>query len=326
MAANIDVIAGRIRAQDASRSDSIRAVARDARELGDILTSPVAFTISDSEQDRTTQQFTFGQIVDRDELQTLHSQTNVTESYIGTATDSAVLAHIDQYGAFLSDWQRTALAPAVDKFRTATTGTTALSITAKIPIGISELIFQRSGHAIESIEREAEARLNQIERVTTQVGQQGLAKAFVEAGKKAEWSAVRWTIGVILCVAGGIGLPAWALAAESSILTQVAGGTEAIIKAALGLPLFALAAYCGHVASQQRQTARHMKILTAQLNSVAAYSNELPEDQRLELLMLLGKRTFSDPGLIQLDKGKLSYVPDDFAELTQKLIELRKKA
>jgi hypothetical protein len=68
-----------------------------------------------------------------------------------------------------------------------------------------------------------------------------------------------------------------------------------------------------------------MTILVAQLDSVDAYSNELPEDQRLELMMLPGKRTFSDPGLAQLDKGKLSYVPDDVLELVKKLVELRGK-
>ncbi|GLE56570.1 hypothetical protein NJBCHELONAE_18790 [Mycobacteroides chelonae] len=65
-----------------------------------------------------------------------------------------------------------------------------------------------------------------------------------------------------------------------------------------------------------------MDILTAQLNSVGAYSNELPDEKRLELLMLLGKRTFSDPGFILRDKGNLTYVPDDALELLKKLSEL----
>jgi hypothetical protein len=57
-----------------------------------------------------------------------------------------------------------------------------------------------------------------------------------------------------------------------------------------------------------------MAVSLAQLKSVRAYSTSLPDRERLELVMLLGKRTFSDPGLVLHDTGKVTYIP---AELTE---------
>ncbi|MDO3127976.1 hypothetical protein P5V43_12765 [Mycobacteroides abscessus subsp. bolletii] len=310
VADRIQAIADRVSARDSYRAASLREVAVKVRSIRDLLNEELSVDLPDR-----SFAFLFGKLVAPRELSSLRSQSEITQSYIGTSTDSKVIAHIRDFGDFLSDWRVNALNPAAEYLRSAIVAIEKVRGSTNLPPKVMDLIT-------ESAVRRLNQNVALSDRATTAAGQQGLAKAFVEASEKSKNGAIAWTIGVFACVAAGIGLPIWALSIDGPILAHMTGSPGIVARILIGLPTLALAAYCGHIAAQHRETARHMDILTAQLNSVGAYSNELPDEKRLELLMLLGKRTFSDPGFVLRDKGNLTYVPDDTLELLKKLSEL----
>jgi hypothetical protein len=121
----------------------------------------------------------------------------------------------------------------------------------------------------------------------------------------------------------GIALPIFALTTEKVVFSPTIDVTvAAIIKALTGLPLFALAAYFGRIASQHRETERYLRILTTQVNTVQSYADVLPQPERGQLIYNLGLRAFADPGLTTTDNGKVSAIPEDLAELLRRAMEL----
>jgi hypothetical protein len=186
-------------------------------------------------------------------------------------------------------------------------------------------IMKEQFDSISRIERSARTKLDHINTASGAIGAKSLAEGFSTQTDKEATRAAQWTIGVVASVALGIALPVLALTTERVVFSTTVDPTVGtIIKALTGLPLFALAAYFGRIASQHRETERYLRILTTQMNTVQAYADVLPQPERGQLIHGLGLRAFADPGFTTTDKGKVSAVPEDVAELLKKAMDVAK--
>lgn len=156
---------------------------------------------------------------------------------------------------------------------------------------------------IEQFRRDAKNQLASIKDITETSGRVHLSGTFESTAKSALRGSRLWNFAVAICVIIGIALPTIILSNEENVLTALHGTAGFIIKALTGIPLFALAIYCGKIAAQHRDVWRHLTILIAQINSVNAYINKLDKNHRDEIILLLGKRAYSDPGLTDRDKN-----------------------
>jgi hypothetical protein len=311
---NINHVASSVQDTDSGLAHSLREVAKSANRLKDAIPAEVQAFFRDRDTgQREFPSFAFGQIVTPEEINALRSQAEITSAHIRTSyADSVNISHIRAFGDFLGSWKIAALWPVADLI-----DRTVDMVTS--PVVVNELLSEASYARITNIEASAKQRLSEIEQVTSKAGQGGLAAAFMDTRNEARRGARYWTCAVFICVLLGIAGPVYALSLDIEALRQLTGLAGLLIKALAGLPFFALAAFSGHVAAQHRETARHLTILTAQIKSVQAYSNELPDQQRLDLMFILGKRAFSDPGFMLLDKGNVAVVPEGASELATQL-------
>ncbi|MGE2721215.1 hypothetical protein [Mycolicibacterium celeriflavum] len=320
----IDAVVANLPDAMRDRAAGLEQTAQEAQRIRDVLLSDLSLTIRDygAQVTRHAERFEtkFGNLILIEEVQALKSQTDITSSYIATASaDSAILTHIDSYGRFLNDWWHISVGPTADLLNTATTGTSQLSVTTRVSAPLSSVLEESRGRRAAEVSQELESTLDSVRKATTAAGEVSLTSAFDEVRDQARRGSRLWTTVVFICVALGIGIPFLAISVDADALAQLSGLTGLVIKALSGLPLFALAAYSGHIAAQHRETSRHLTILIAQLKSVQAYANELPSEQRLRLMSKLGDRAFADPGFTLQEKG-LSMVPEG---ATQALGQIR---
>lgn len=302
-------------------------VAREISDLASLLVGTVRISVEIGEQPSAGMEhiaFPFGQLVDVSERVTLKQLSeswmdadHKPQMYWQYAIESILVA--------VDEWSRKSITPAIDAIEQLRLAT-GEAANVNVPDRAQRMLLESANRRMEAMERNAAELLRSIKRQTTEVGETGLANAFRASGKESSKAAGFWSFGVFACVAAGIGFPIWALHVDLDAFRAVSAFSAVVVRVAVGLPMFALAAYCGHIAAQHRETARHMVILSAQLESIANFSNELPEDERLELRMLMGKRTFSDPGLILRDKGKVGASAEDLVELTKKVAEIMSAA
>jgi hypothetical protein len=116
-----------------------------------------------------------------------------------------------------------------------------------------------------------------------------------------------------------------AISLEDHFLGHLAAISSIVVKLLIGLPLFALATYCGRISAQHRQLSQHMRTLTAQIDSVKAYVAGLPEPVQQEIIVALGRRAFSEPGIASGDAGTVGIPPEQVLPLLEKAIEAIKE-
>jgi hypothetical protein len=68
-----------------------------------------------------------------------------------------------------------------------------------------------------------------------------------------------------------------------------------------------------------------MSMLTAQIDSVKAYVAGLPEPVQPEIIVALGMRAFSEPGIGSGDAGAVGIPPEQVLPLLEKAIEAIKE-
>jgi hypothetical protein len=184
---------------------------------------------------------------------------------------------------------------------------------------------QESIRRLSSLERQAEAAVRNLKTAAGEGGKERLAQTFDDRGKAEAKSASNWNILVILFVALGIGLPLVAISLEDHFLGQLSEPYGVAIKALIGLPLFALATYSGRISAQHRHLSHHMRVLTAQIDSVKAYVAALPEPVQQEIIIALGKRAFSEPGITSAQAGTVGIPPEQILPSLEKAIDAIKE-
>lgn len=310
----IGAIVGKLPKNMGERAEGLELVAQQSGRVRDVLLSNVSLTIRDYSVSASSRpdklEARFGNLLPPEEIRALKSQTEVTASSLSTASaDSAMLANIDSYGKYLHDWWRIAVSPTADLVNRATTSTSQVTVGAIVSMPLSAVLEEERGRRAAEMSRELESALKDAKTATTAVGAGELTKAFDDVREQAVTGARLWTTAVFLCVLAGIAIPVLALKADWAVLTELEGLTGVVIKSLLGLPLFALAGYSGHIAAQHRETARHLTVLVAQIKSVQAYANELPSTHKLALMSKLGDRAFADPGFTLQERG-IALIPE----------------
>jgi hypothetical protein len=177
---------------------------------------------------------------------------------------------------------------------------------------------------IGSLERQAEVTIQNLKEAAGEGGKERLAQTFDKRGNEESISAANWNKLVMLFVALGICLPLSAIALEDRFLGQLTGTYGLVVKALIGLPLFALATYSGRISAQHRRMSQHMKTLTAQIDSVRAYVSTLPEVAQQEIVSGLGRRAFSEPGVAGTD-GAVGIPPEQILPTLDKAVEALKE-
>ncbi len=177
---------------------------------------------------------------------------------------------------------------------------------------------------ISNLEREAVQTVQNLKQAANEGGKERLAQTFEARGEAEAVSAQNWNRLVMLFVALGIGLPLGAIAAQDHFLGQLTGTYGVVVKGLIGLPLFALATYCGRISALHRKTSQHMKTLTTQIDSVRAYVETLPPATQQEIIAGLGRRAFSEPGLPAVD-GSVGIPPEQILPTLDRAIEALKQ-
>lgn len=316
----IDGVVNNLPEQAQERSRGLLQTAKDAERVANLLTGEFSINVHDGARSDHIRG-TFGQLIIADEIRSLASQSDTTSAYIGTkSSDSAVLTHLDGYRKFLNDWWLIAVMPAAELFSRATTGTTQISIGVTVSPVVREAVTESERLRQQRVTSELEQTLSAAQAATSNVGENELTKAFSDVQGDAEWAVRRWTLGVFVFAILGLAAPFVAINADMEVIKQLGDDLPALlVRLSTSLPFFTLAAYSGHVAAQHRETARHLTILNAQIKSVRAYSSELPEANRLELMTALGHRAFADPGFVSKDKGTVTLVPDGATDLVKQI-------
>ncbi|MFV8163731.1 hypothetical protein ACNQVK_16850 [Mycobacterium sp. 134] len=173
---------------------------------------------------------------------------------------------------------------------------------------------------IGSLERQAESAVHNIKVAAGEGGKERLAQTFDARGKAEDASASNWNKLVMLFVSLGMGLPLLAISLDQHFLGQLPGTYGVVIKALIGLPMFALATYSGRISAQHRRMAQHMKTLTAQIDSVKAYVATLPQQTQQDIIAALGRRAFSEPGVAS-SEGTVGLPPEQILPTMEKLVE-----
>ena len=316
----IDSVVNNLPDQAQERSRELLQTAKDVERVAKLLAGEFSINVHDGIRADHIQG-TFGQLIIADEIRSLASQSDTTSAYIDTkSSDSAVLTHLDGYGKFLNDWWLIAVMPAAELFSRATIGTTQISIGVTVSPVVREAVTESERLRQQRVTSELERTLSAAQAATSNVGENELTKAFSDVQGDAEWAVRRWTLGVFVLAILGLAAPFVAINADMEVIKQLGDDLPALlVKLSTSLPFFTLAAYSGHVAAQHRETARHLTILNAQIKSVRAYSSELPEANRLELMTALGHRAFADPGFVSKDMGNVTLVPDGATDLVKQI-------
>jgi hypothetical protein len=178
---------------------------------------------------------------------------------------------------------------------------------------------------LSNLERQAEATVENLKTAAGEGGKERLAQTFEVRGKEEAKSAAHWNWLVMTFVLLGIALPLVAISLEDHFLGHLTGTYGIVIKALIAVPMFALATYCGRISAQHRKIAQHMKTLTAQIDSVKAYVAALPSDDERQLIMTLGMRAFSEPGVAGRSEGVVGVPPEDVLPALEKAVQTIKE-
>ena len=302
-------------------NQTLEALHLQARTVHSILTSVVALS------GRLHGEFAFGEIIRPEALDELRTQCTGRSVDVVVPTDEFLPrpSQLQRFTNQLFDWQQAATVPALDSliYLRNTLGPGDLIVTAH---PISELINHRRQQRMADLEKEAERNVAKIRQAAGTAGKERIAQTFADAAFGEEKLAKFWTRCVVGFTLVGVLLPVVVLSTDKVVFTMVTGLAGTIIKTLTCLPLFALAAYSGRIAAQHRDMYRHLKVLTAQIDSVNAYVTGLPTKLRDDILESLGKRAFADPGLVAHDEGKMSPIPEEVIKTLQKALETTTEA
>ena len=280
----------------------------------------------------------FGALIPRDQLNVLTAQSASLIDLLNTqnADASTFESPISGFLAYLEEFTENSVKPAlddVDRFQQAQTEY-QVEIGNALDAALIDHRREQLNSYVEQLERglsDLQSRSEKLaeteraaEKAVSQKGRERLQRDFASMGLRETWWAGGWTAAafILTCVAIAIPIILFWRGVE---FASVTGLSATLIKTFIGLPLLVFAAYCGKVASQHRDTARHMNILVTQIDSVSAYVAELPDEAKDEVRLVLGKRAFSTPELAASGKAENEPNSGEVALLLSKALDIISK-
>jgi hypothetical protein len=180
------------------------------------------------------------------------------------------------------------------------------------------------GAALNKMETDQAAVQAERQRVADLVGEttalvqdvaaDTLAKEYAERAAAARGRATWWTAATLIVSTGAIALAAW------FVLAGLSGDHDpatVLSKAAITLPLLALAAYLNRMGSEERRDARSWTHVELQIRTARPYLGNLGDSLRDEVQAALALRFF--PGQSQDPHGGPAAEADDALALVREL-------
>jgi hypothetical protein len=190
---------------------------------------------------------------------------------------------------------------------------------------VQQVLLERQTRRINQLEQDAQKTLAYMRRAAGEVATASIAATFKTSAQSEHNRTRLWTAGTFVAAAVGVALSIWAFN-RGATFAHYEGWPAFAVKVLIGLPFYAAAAYSARIAAGHRDLYRHLFILVAQLDSVFAYTEDLPADQQRELTMLLGQRAFGNPQASAADTSGFSLMPTDLVSGAARIIEIAEKS
>ncbi len=303
---------------DDSATEQLRRTHAHALDVAKLLREEVE--LERPEMRGSTVRVKFGQFVEPrylEELATVLAQVPLNYADMATAT---YLSHLDAVNGALSDFD-SATSQAI-------TDLGAAMANLDSSIGLSDRLARMITQ--ESVRRAVQGS-NQVTEIRRDVSDKGsdegvarLSSRFSDRANEEEESAKKWNRLVMVFVFLGMFLPFAAIPLDQLLLGDLEQSYSFILKAFVSLPMFALATYSGRISAQHRRMGQHMRTLVAQLDSVKLYTADLSDEVKEDLRAAMGKRAFSEPGVLGPD-GSVGIPPDQLLDKVLQVVkEVRK--
>ncbi|ABM14399.1 hypothetical protein [Mycolicibacterium vanbaalenii] len=309
---------------DGTEAQQIDTVRDEIVNLMELLNDSVVVAPDVYQKDGTIQ-FHLGQIVRTSALDNLTGITKARVDRISQPGDKSLIDELNEFAGVVAGFKNAEIDTAIQALE----DLDATDNRARVSLGVNAKAraVDRRAARVGEIETLAEKQLRNINVAAQGVGAQRLAKDFEDGSKREARRAAWWTFAVFACVTIGVGLPVAILSMDTRLLAQLTGDTGLLIKALIGLPLFGVAGYCARIASQHRKTASHLGLLTTQMDSVNAYVADLPDEYRHQLIMILGRRAFSNPELqLHTDEGSSNLMSEDVISVLGKAVDAARES
>lgn len=226
---------------------------------------------------------------------------------------------------FLLKWITQPAVHLLEPFRIAvsTSEETAVGRWIKRLEGI-EREFRRAIDTTSALEsaREAASEAQRARDVAKQAaGQTGAIKLgdhFATVAARERRLASQWTAATIAAIVAVVGIGGLVLRQSN----EAQQWTEALVHLAIVLPIIGLASYTARIARHHRMYARWSDTAAVQIESIAAFAEQLSEDRREQLIQSLGQSVFTSPAFSDDPRTEqISAIPADLVEALKALVE-----
>jgi hypothetical protein len=299
------------------------AVVAEANHLADLLDEGITIFVL-SEPTAPEINFGLGHLVEVERLQALLEQCSMLKSAIAElpARGQTHTSAIERFYAYVRSWSVDVLDPALSDVATMQLQPTVYRMVLENTV--QQELNARQSRSINQLQQSAQQTLEYMRRASGQVATATIAGTFKTSAREEQIRTRLWTTGTFLAAGVGVSLSIWAFTRGANF-AHYEGWPAFAAKVLIGLPFYAAAAYCARIAAGHRDLYRHLFILVAQLDSVYAYTEDLPTDQQRDLNMLLGQRAFGNPQATT-DTSVFSVLPTDLVSAAARIIEVAEKS
>ncbi|OKH76596.1 hypothetical protein EB72_27740 [Mycobacterium sp. SWH-M1] len=109
-------------------------------------------------------------------------------------------------------------------------------------------------------------------------------------------------------------------------IIDINGVTGLLQKALVVVPFLALATYAGRISAQHRKVAQHLWLLGVQVDSIRGFIDGLPQRVQDEVILVLGRRAYAEPGVVNSMDGSVGVPPEQLGPIIEKAIEAARKS
>ena len=285
------------------------------KSLAELLSEDVSVIDPDG---KVTNEFFFGQAFRQYDLEFLGDTVGRVSQELGRVEPARAEASLRALTSYLQAWVDFIVPTAFGDLDEAIEGTSSRVIYTDRLRQLHE--GNQSLRRIGKFEQQARQAMQNLKLAAGEGGNERMAQTFESRGHTEAANASKWNNLVMALVGLGILLPLGAIWLEGNFLPQLTGWTAIITKALIAVPLLGLATYSGRISAQHRRMSQHMFTLTAQLDSVRAFTEDLPDASKDKIITALGMRAFSEPGVATPD-GAVGIPPEQVMPALEKALD-----
>ncbi|WP_162938654.1 hypothetical protein [Mycobacterium kyogaense] len=264
-----------------------------------------------------------GHLVDRKELDSLREIAGVIQPNPEIPA-SRILDNMRQLMGHINSWEDSAVGQALDdlaELQDSEPG--ALTISDDLRQAI---LGRRGAQRIRRLEERAQRSVENISGAAREVGKALLSTTFDQLAKAEAKRASHWNTLVMLFVGIAALLSVAGVWLNEVDIIDINGVTGLLQKALVVVPFLALATYAGRISAQHRKVAQYLWLLGVQVDSVRGFIDGLPQRVQDEVILVLGRRAYSEPGVANSMDGSVGVPPEQLGPIIEKAIEAARKS